>query len=142
MKWRLLWAWYGVLATLVGIGIAHLVASLADPSSSPVLAVGSGVIDLTPTPMKDWAIRTFGSPDKVILLGSVMIGVLVLAAVAGILARSRPRVGAAMLGVLIVVPLVAVLTRPRVEALDVLPTLVAAAIGPAALLLLARTHQR
>ena len=44
MRTRLLWAWYGVLATLVGIGLAHLAASLTDPASSPVLAVGSAVI--------------------------------------------------------------------------------------------------
>ncbi|MFC7500840.1 oxidoreductase, partial [Nocardioides sp. GCM10030258] len=72
MKLRLLWPWYGVLATLVGIGLAHAVAALTDPASSPVLAVGSAVIDLTPTPMKEWAIRNFGSADKVILVGSVL----------------------------------------------------------------------
>ena len=58
------YALFGVLATLVGMAAGHLVASLLNPASSPVLAVGSQVIDLTPTPMKEWAIRNFGCNDK------------------------------------------------------------------------------
>ena len=91
----LLSAAFGVLAALVGTAAGHLTAALLDPASSPVLAVGSAVIDRTPTPMKEWAIRTFGDDDKTVLVGSVLAGVLVLAAVAGLLARrgwsSAPR---------------------------------------------------
>lgn len=138
MRMRLLWAWYGVLATLVGIGLAHAVASLTDPASSPVLAVGSGVIDLTPTPMKEWAIRTFGDADKIILVGSVLGGVLVLAAVAGVLARRRLAWGAGLLVLLVGIAVVAVLSRPEASVLDLLPSLVAAITAPLALALLAR----
>ncbi len=80
---------YGVLATLLGVAAGHLVAALTDPASSPVLAVGSTVIDLTPTPVKEWAVAQFGTKDKPILIGSVFAGVLVLSAVAGVLARRR-----------------------------------------------------
>ncbi|HWJ08695.1 MAG TPA: molybdopterin-dependent oxidoreductase [Nocardioides sp.] len=142
MKARLLWAGYGVLATLVGVGLAHLVAALTDPSASPVLAVGSTVIDLTPTPMKEWAIRQFGSADKAILVGSVMAGVLVLAAVAGIVARRRLALGAGILVALVAIAASAALMRPSAEVLDVLPSLVAAIVGPLTLRLLARTHQQ
>ncbi|WGX97023.1 molybdopterin-dependent oxidoreductase [Nocardioides sp. L-11A] len=138
----LLWAGYGVLATLTGIGLAHLAAALSDPAASPVLAVGSTVIDLTPTPMKEWAIRTFGSADKAILVGSVLAGVLVLAALAGVLARRRYAAGAGVLVALVAVAAVAVLTRPEAEALDLLPSLVAAVAAPAALRLLGRTDAR
>ena len=140
MRTRLIWSGYGVLATLLGVGLAHFVAALTDPAASPVLAVGSAVIDLTPTPMKEWAIRTFGSADKPILVGSVMLGVLVLAAIAGILARRRFAVGAGLLVVLVGIAAVAVLTRPTVEVLDFLPSLVAAVTAPVALHLLARAH--
>ena len=47
---HLTYAGFGILATLVGMAAGHLVASLIDPASSPVLAVGSTVIDLTPDP--------------------------------------------------------------------------------------------
>ncbi|WP_183096020.1 molybdopterin-dependent oxidoreductase [Nocardioides stalactiti] len=138
MRTRLLWAAYGVLATLVGLGLAHLVAAVTVADTSPVLAVGSTVIDLTPTPMKEWAIRTFGSADKAILQGSVLAGVLVLAGVAGILARRRTRYGAVLLLVLVGVAAVAVLTRPQASVLDLGPSLVAAVTAVLALAWLAR----
>ncbi|TQK68396.1 MULTISPECIES: molybdopterin-dependent oxidoreductase [unclassified Nocardioides] len=142
MTTRLQWASYGVLSTLVGIGLAHLAAALSDAATSPVLAVGSAVIDRTPTPMKEWAIRNFGSADKAILVGSVLAGVLVLAAVAGLLARRRFAVGAGLLVALVAVAGGAVLTRPEVEPLDLLPSVVAAVAAVAALRLLAGTHQQ
>ncbi|WP_345262172.1 molybdopterin-dependent oxidoreductase [Nocardioides nanhaiensis] len=130
---RLAYAGFGLVATLAGVAAGHLVASFLEPGSSPVLAVGSAVIDATPTPMKEWAIRTFGSADKLILVGSVMAGVLVLAAIAGVLTRRRFAVGAAMLVVLTAFPAVAALTRAGSTPLDVLPSVVAAVVGVAAL---------
>jgi len=129
---------YGVLATLAGLGLAHIVAALTDADTSPVLAVGAAVIDLTPTPMKEWAIRTFGTADKPILVGSVFAGVLALAAVAGLLARRRTRYGAGLLVALVAVAAIAVVTRPEATVLDLGPSLVAAVGAAAALAWLAR----
>lgn len=140
MRTRLLWAGFGILATLTGIGLAHAVAALTTPDTSPVLAVGSTVIDLTPTPMKEWAIRTFGSADKIILVGSVLVGVLVFAGLAGIIARHRLAHGAGLLVLLTAVAGVAVLTRPAASVIDLLPTVVAAVSAVAALLWLARAQ--
>lgn len=142
MRKRLLDPVLGILATVVGVAAAHLVAALTDPAASPVLAVGSSAIDLTPTPVKEWAIRQFGSADKTILVGSVLVGVLLLAAVAGLLARRRFVVGAALLVVLVAVAAVAALTRPDATALDLLPAVVAAVTGVGALALLHRSAHR
>jgi DMSO/TMAO reductase YedYZ molybdopterin-dependent catalytic subunit len=136
MRTRRLYAVFGLLATLLGVAAGHFVASLLNPASSPVLAVGSAVIDLTPTPVKEWAIAQFGTKDKPILIGSVLLGVLALAAVAGIVTRRRFRDGALILMALVAVPVVAVLTRPTVEAMDLVPTVVTAATGLGALWLL------
>lgn len=68
-----------VLALLFGTGVGHLVASLIEPSAAPVAALGSAVIDATPTAVKTWAISTFGAADKVVLIGSVL-GIAVTAA--------------------------------------------------------------
>ena len=103
MRNRLTYAVFGVLATVVGVALGHLVAGLTNPAASPVLAVGSQVIDLTPTPLKEFAIRQFGNSDKAILIGSVFAGVLALAAVAGVLARRRFAVGAGMLVALVAI---------------------------------------
>ena len=123
----------GVLATLVGMAAGHVAASLLNPAASPVLAVGSTVIDLTPTPLKEWAIRQFGTADKPILVGSVLLGTLVLAGIAGILARRRFALGAALLIVLVALAGAAALARPSASVLDALPALAAAAVGVGAL---------
>ncbi|WP_372735184.1 molybdopterin-dependent oxidoreductase, partial [Nocardioides sp.] len=109
-----------------------------NPASSPVLAVGSQVIDLTPTPMKEWAIRQFGTADKTILIGSVMGGVLALAAVGGLLTRRSFGRGAGLLLVLVGVAGFTALNRPTVEAIDVLPSVATAIAGVGALYVLDR----
>ena len=61
-------AGYGVLATVLALTAAHLAATLTVPEASPVLAVGSTVIDLTPTPLKELAVRELGTADKPVLV--------------------------------------------------------------------------
>jgi DMSO/TMAO reductase YedYZ molybdopterin-dependent catalytic subunit len=129
----LLHAAYGILATLVGLAAAHLVAAVTVPAASPVLAVGSTVIDLTPTPLKEWAIRQFGSADKTVLVGSVVVVVLLLAAVAGIVAARRETVGLLIVVGLAGVAGVLAVLRPGSGPLDVLPALVAAVVASTSL---------
>ncbi len=133
MRSRLLHALYGVLATITGMAAAHLVAALLNPASSPVLAVGSTVIDLTPTPVKEWAIKSFGTNDKPILIGSVVVGTLIFSGIAGLLARRRFALGAGLLILLVGLAGAAALTRPTSSFVDVLPALVAGVIGVAVL---------
>ena len=141
MRNRLTYAGFGVLSTVAGVAVGHLVAALTDPAASPVLAVGATVIDLTPTPLKEWAIARFGTHDKTILIGSVLLGVLVLAAVAGLLARRRFRYGAGLLVLLVAVAGAAALTRPTAGAADLIPSLAAAVAGVGALWWLDRLHR-
>jgi DMSO/TMAO reductase YedYZ molybdopterin-dependent catalytic subunit len=153
MKSRRAYALFGLLATLFGMAVGHLVASVMRPDSSPVLAVGSAVIDNTPADIKEWAIKQFESDgfsigpfdfaarnyDKVILVGSVLIGVLVLAAVAGILTKKRFEIGGGMLLALVLVAAVAAVTRSGAGFLDVVPSIFTAIAGVAGLWVLHRT---
>lgn len=132
---------FGVVATLLGMGAAHLVAAFTGPAASPVLAVGSTVIDLTPTPVKEFAVREFGTADKPLLIGSVFLVVLVLAGVAGVLAARRPTLGLGMIAGLAMLAGAAAALRPTAGPLDVLPALVAASVGAAALWWLHRLDQ-
>ncbi|WP_310529565.1 molybdopterin-dependent oxidoreductase [Nocardioides sp.] len=141
MLTRLLHALNGVLATLAGVAAAHLVAALTVPAASPVLAVGSTVIDLTPTPVKEWAIKNFGTADKPILIGSVMLGVLILAGIAGIVAARRLTAGLLMIVALAGVAGVLAMIRPSAGPLDLLPSLVAALVGVVALWWLHRLEE-
>ena len=59
----------GLLSAAVALGVAELVAGITGPLSSPVIAVGGVAINLTPVPLKDFAIAHFGSNDKNVLAG-------------------------------------------------------------------------
>ncbi|HET9500515.1 MAG TPA: molybdopterin-dependent oxidoreductase, partial [Marmoricola sp.] len=123
----------GILAGAFGMAVAHLVAALVDPGSSPVLAVGTAVIDATPTPVKEWAVSTFGTKDKPILIGSVLLVTLALVALIGVVARRRTALGAGLMALLVVLSGAAVLRRPLSSATDLVPALVALVLGPLAL---------
>jgi DMSO/TMAO reductase YedYZ molybdopterin-dependent catalytic subunit len=138
---RIRFALYGVLAALAGTGVGHLVAGLTDPAASPVLAVGELVIDHTPTPVKNWAIVHFGTHDKTILVGSVLVGVLVLAALAGVLARRSLPLGGGLLTLLVAVALDAALSRPVVHLSDAWPGVVTGVVGLAVIAGLTRAEQ-
>jgi DMSO/TMAO reductase YedYZ molybdopterin-dependent catalytic subunit len=129
----------GVLAACFGMAAAHLVASLGNPAASPVYAVGSTVIDATPTPVKEWAVRSFGTADKPILIGNVLVVTLVVAGIAGVLARRRPALGLGLLGLLVALAGAAALRRPDAVASDAVPSLVAAVGGLLALWWLVRS---
>jgi len=126
----------GVIAAITGTAAGQLVAALTNPAAAPVLAVGSTVIDLTPTPVKEWAVSHFGTHDKTILVGSVLAGTLLLAAGAGLLSRRRPRLG--LLGLVLLVSLagLAALTRPTAHWTDAIPALVTVVVGVLTLVVL------
>lgn len=119
----------GLLSVAVGLAVGQLIAALRDSATSPVLAVGSAVIDRTPTPLKDWAISHFGTHDKLVLLSSVVAGVLVLAVVSGLIAHRNVIIGAAIQIAMLAVAGYAVLDRPFARLMDLLPTVVAGAVS-------------
>jgi DMSO/TMAO reductase YedYZ molybdopterin-dependent catalytic subunit len=119
----------GLVCAGVAIGVAQLVAGLLDPATSPIVAVGSSAIDATPEWLKSFAIRTFGSNDKTVLLGGIGAVLAIVAAVVGVVAIRRPRVGYVALGILSVLGVLASLTRPGAGPADALPALLGAAAG-------------
>ncbi len=124
--------WYAagtLLATAAGAGVGHLVAGLVSPEASPVLAVGSTVIDATPTPVKEFAVATFGTADKPILIGSVAIVTLLVAGAIGLVARSRRTLGLSLVGALALASVVAAALRPTSTPADLLPGFVTAIVG-------------
>jgi DMSO/TMAO reductase YedYZ molybdopterin-dependent catalytic subunit len=128
----------GVLAAAVAMGAAQFASGLGVPQSSPVLAVGQAAIDLTPPPVKDFAISAFGTHDKTVLLGGIMVIIALYAAVVGMLAVRRLASGLTGLAIFACIGLAAALTRPGATAGYVVPTLVGAAAGAFALIWLAR----
>ena len=130
---RLLAALAGLVAGGVTLGVAEAVAAVVSPSSAPVLAVGAAFIDLTPRPLKDFAVENFGTSDKLVLLLGMGVVIALLAATAGALALRRPWIGRALVVLLGLVAVVAAVTRPSAGSLDALPSLVGTGAGVLAL---------
>ena len=86
------------MSLLAGLGAGTLVARSLD-TTAPVTAVADRVIERVPTPVKEWAISTFGTADKLALAIGIVV---ILADAAGTLTatdrRSAP-IGALAVGV-------------------------------------------
>ncbi|MBB5954718.1 DMSO/TMAO reductase YedYZ molybdopterin-dependent catalytic subunit [Saccharothrix tamanrassetensis] len=119
----------GILGVAAALAVGHLVAGLAGPAASPFLAVGNTAIDFTPTPLKDFAVRTFGTYDKLVLLIGMAVVIAGVAVVAGLLSRDNPLPGTVLAAVLGVVGVAAVLYRPDVGRLGVLAPIAAGIAG-------------
>ena len=79
----------GVLSFALTTSLAELVAALVGVVS-PRVAVGDSVIRLAPSAAVHFATSTFGTNDKPVLLGTIVLITLVFGAVVGSLARGRP----------------------------------------------------
>lgn len=80
-------AMIGLATAAAALGAAELVAGLGRRFSSPITQVGNRVIDAAPPWLKTFAIETFGTADKPVLIGGVLVVLLVIAALLGVLAR-------------------------------------------------------
>ncbi|GAB4052156.1 molybdopterin-dependent oxidoreductase [Catellatospora paridis] len=119
----------GLLAAAGGIATAELVASLVRPESSPLVAIGGTVIDATPTPVKEFAVATFGTNDKPLLIGTILVVLAALAAAVGVLAVRHRTAALLAIGALGLVGAAAALARPGARPLDALPSLLAGAVS-------------
>jgi DMSO/TMAO reductase YedYZ molybdopterin-dependent catalytic subunit len=123
----------GLLAAATALGVGQFVAGLTGANGSPVVAVGQLEIDFTPSWLKNFAISDFGSNDKTVLVGGILVLLALLAAVIGEAATRRLWYGMAGLAVFAIVGLTAAATRPAANVASLLPTLAATAAAVAVL---------
>ena len=125
----------GVAAAAVGLGVAELAAGLfvrLTPSAgtpSPLLAVGGAFVDLTPPWLKDWAVATFGTADKLALGVGIGLTLIVAAALVGRLGVNSRALALTLFVLVGLAGLAAVASRPGSNALDLLPTVLGLAAG-------------
>ena len=93
---RLIGTALGVVATGSGLAVAELLVGMIHGSSSPVIAVGQKVIDLVPPSLKNWAIETFGTSDKTVLVVTTLILVFLAGIAIGELAMEGRRTAASV----------------------------------------------
>ena len=133
----------GIAAAAVALGVTQLLAAPLGSGADARTAVGSMIIDLTPGAVKEWAIQTFGTHDKLFLTITVLVVILLVAAAAARWEMPRRPIGSAVLALAGVAGAVAVLSRPGGGVVDVLPVLVGAGCGIAVLrLLISRSSPR
>ena len=131
----------GLLAGVAAVAASEATAALMDGVTSPLLSVANRAVDATPRPLKEFAIETFGTADKPVLIGSVIATVALLAAVAGVLGVRRPRLALGAFLALSVVAAIAALTDRSATAgagARLVPALALVLVGSVALVTLLR----
>ncbi len=127
-------AFVGVLAAAIALGVAMLVSAFIRPQASPVIAVGGQAINLTPTPVKEFAVAHFGTNDKTMLLGGMYVTIALIAMVIGCLARRKLIFGVIGLGAFGVLGAFVALIQPASRTTDAIPALVGGVAGVAAII--------
>ena len=123
----------GLASVILGLGLAELTAALVAPSASPVLVVGSQLIDWAPAWAKQTAIALFGTGDKTALLTGVAIALVIVAGAAGVLERWKPPIGRVIFGAAGVFGVGAAIARSGSSPFDIVPAAVATVVALIAL---------
>ncbi|MGV8970578.1 MAG: oxidoreductase, partial [Microbacteriaceae bacterium] len=119
----------GVVSAGVLLAIGELVSLVVGAASSPLLAVGSFVIDIFPPWAKDLVIALFGTNDKLVLLLSLGLAVVIAASIGGALQLVRPPLGVVVVVIAGVLSIAAIVTRAGASPGDAIPTLVGTVIA-------------
>jgi DMSO/TMAO reductase YedYZ molybdopterin-dependent catalytic subunit len=128
----------GLLAGAVALGVSELTAAATGARGAPVVAVGETAINLTPIPVKEFAITHFGTHDKEALIVGILVILAGFAAVIGLLALRRLAFGLAGLAAFAAVGVAAAVRLPAASPADIVPTLAGAVVAMVALWLLIR----
>lgn len=128
----------GVLAAAVFLGSADLLAQLFLPAASPLLALGSGVIEFAPSAVQDFVISFFGTANRQVLFLSMAIGGILIASGIGLLARRHLISGLAAYTLVGAVLAAAVVRRPETSGADIVPVIAGFLLGVGTLVMLCR----
>src|ERR1700761_7453649 len=88
----------GVAAASVSLGVAQLVGIPFGTRADARAAIGSAVVDLTPGPVKEWAIQTLAPLDKLFLTVVIIVVIAAIAAIAGSFETQRRPIGSVVIG--------------------------------------------
>ncbi len=137
----------GILSGGVALGLATLLAGvmgwlgLAGGTPSPIPAVGSAFIDRTPPWLKDFAVSSFGTNDKLALFVGMGVVLAAICAVIGLVSRTRQTLALVLLALVGTLGAAAVLSRPGAAPQDIVPTVIGALVGVRTLGRLGRSAQ-
>ncbi|MFC8827876.1 molybdopterin-dependent oxidoreductase [Streptomyces sp. NPDC057137] len=127
----------GLIAGLAALCVAELVSAAVRPEAGPVTAVGGAVIDRTPAPVKDFAVRNFGNDDKLVLQLGILALLALFAMAVGVASLRYRKVGSAAVLVFGAIGALAAVERPDGRVSDALPSIVGGLVAGGVLYLLA-----
>ena len=119
----------GAVAGLAGLGIAGLAAWIVAGAGFPVPAVGELIINLLPASLVNFGKETLGLADKPVLLAIIVVGVLIICAIAGELELRRRFAGAALFAIVAALGLIGVGAQSEVTIVAFVPTIVGLLLG-------------
>jgi DMSO/TMAO reductase YedYZ molybdopterin-dependent catalytic subunit len=137
-RWR--GAVAGAMAAAAALSVGAFVSGLVRGTTSPVVSVGSWIIDHVPPTVKEFAIRTFGSNDKNALIVGTTIALVAFAVVIGLLARRRRWIGFAGCAVFGAIGVAAALVHVNSRLIDAVPSVLGAVTAGAVIDVLVRTR--
>jgi DMSO/TMAO reductase YedYZ molybdopterin-dependent catalytic subunit len=135
----------GLLAGTAAVAASEAATALLNGVTGPLLSVGNRAVDQAPRPVKEWAIETFGTADKPVLIGGVIGAVALLAIVAGAVGARRPKVAVGIFLLLSAVAGAAALTDRAATAgpaLRLIPVGALVVVGLVSLVLLLQLLRR
>ena len=111
----------GFASAAVLFSVAQLASAFFATSSAPLVAMGAVFIDLTPPWLKDFAIATFGTNDKLALFVSMGVIAAVASVIVGLIAKRSIAIASGCIVVLAIAIGGAVLSRPDTGLADLTP---------------------
>jgi DMSO/TMAO reductase YedYZ molybdopterin-dependent catalytic subunit len=120
----------GVVALGAALAVGQFAAAFVGANASPYVAVGDAVIKMTPGWLKEFAVKSFGTNDKLVLLGVMGVVLVGLAVLAGALSRRNPMPGMVLAIALGIAGVAAVLGESDLGQLGVVAPVASLAIGP------------
>ncbi|MBF5002182.1 molybdopterin-dependent oxidoreductase [Nocardia sp. BSTN01] len=131
----------GIVSAGLALGVAELVSVPVGAGSAPLAAIGATVVDHTPDGVREWAIDTFGTDDKMMLYLLMGVVALIVAALAGVVERTGRPIGSVVLGAFGIGAAWAALERPSANWTWALPSLVGVALAIVVLRWLIRRYE-
>src|ERR1700742_296783 len=128
----------GLLTAAVAMGVGQLVSGLTVRQGAPWAVVGEAAINLAPPPVKNFAIATFGSNDKNVLVTGILVVLAAFAAVVGIAAMRHLSYGYWGLAIFATVGVAAAVSLPKANPGWAAPTVIGALAAAVALSRLTR----
>jgi DMSO/TMAO reductase YedYZ molybdopterin-dependent catalytic subunit len=123
------WAAAGTVSVLAGLALGHLAAVATEPRSAPLSALSDVVVNASPLGFTRWAIDTFGTADKPLLVLGLVAGLAVAGAIAGLAWRRSAWLGAAVFAVCAAIGAAAAVTRPDLGPGAAIPSILAAGVA-------------